>query len=54
MKITPTTCDGAPTVLIYGAEGRGKPSGSSTSAMNCSSAGSGAAYSFGIRAMSAR
>ena len=24
MKITPTTCDGAPIVLIYGAEGRGK------------------------------
>ena len=24
MKITPTTCDGAPIVLIYGGEGRGK------------------------------
>jgi hypothetical protein len=24
MKITPTTCDGAPIVLVYGAEGRGK------------------------------
>ena len=24
MKITPTTCDGTPIVLIYGAEGRGK------------------------------
>jgi signal recognition particle GTPase len=24
MKITPATCDGAPIILIYGAEGRGK------------------------------
>ena len=24
MKIIPTTCDGAPIVLIYGGEGRGK------------------------------
>ena len=24
MKISPTTCDGAPIILVYGAEGRGK------------------------------